>query len=260
MSGVRLDQEMVRRRLLPTRSGARRAIVEGQVRVGGTTVTRPAHRVDATTSIELQPAAALWVSRGGEKLAAALAGFSLEVHGRRAADLGASTGGFTDVLLDAGVASVLALDVGHDQLHPRLQTDSRVAVCERLNVRDADPEALGAPFGVVVADLSFISLTVVAADIAGFGDEMTDWLVLVKPQFEVGRGLLSKDGVVRSATARSNALIGVARAFAAVGLGVQGALRSPIAGGSGNREAFVWLRRATSRVSAGDLFKVLQDE
>ena len=260
MSGIRIDQELVRRKLLPTRSGARRAIVEGHVRVGGTTVTRPAHRVDATTSIELQPAAALWVSRGGDKLAAALAEFSIDVSERSAADLGASTGGFTDVLLDAGVTSVVALDVGHDQLHPRLRADPRVSVYERLNVRDADPEALGAPFGVVVADLSFISLTVVAADIAGFGDELTDWVLLIKPQFEVGRGLLGKDGVVRDPAARGEAVVGVAEAFAAEGLGVQAALQSPVAGGSGNREAFLWLRRSPSTVSPSDLFKVLQDD
>lgn len=260
MSRIRLDLEMVRRRLLPTRSGARRAIREGHVRVGGATVTRPSHRVDSGTAIELQPEAALWVSRGGEKLAAALAGFSLDVSGRSAADLGASTGGFTEVLLDAGVTSVVAVDVGHDQLHPKLRADPRVMVCERLNVRDANAEALGAPFGVVVVDLSFISLAVVAADIARFGDEQTDWVILIKPQFEVGRRLLGKDGVVRDATARGDAAIAVAQAFASAGLGLQGALASPIAGGSGNREALVRLRRSPSSVSAAELFKVLQDD
>ena len=260
MSGTRLDLEMVRRKLLPTRSGARRAIREGHVRVGDATITRPSYRVDSDTAIELQPEAALWVSRGGEKLAAALAGFSLVVNGRSAVDLGASTGGFTEVLLDAGVSSVAAIDVGHGQLHPKLRDDSRVTVCERLNVRDADAVSLGAPFGVVVADLSFISLTVVATDIARFGDGGTDWVVLVKPQFEVGRRLLGKDGVVRDATARGNAGVAVAKAFASAGLGLQGVLASPIVGGSGNREALVWLRKSSSMVSAAELFKVLQDD
>ena len=260
MSGTRLDLEMVRRELLPTRSGARRAIREGHVIVGGAIMTRPSYRVDATTPIELQPEAVLWVSRGGEKLAAALAGFSLDVRGRSAVDLGASTGGFTEVLLDAGATGVVTVDVGHDQLHPKLRADSRVTVWERLNVRDADAESLGAPFGVVVADLSFISLTVVATDIARFGNEVSDWVVLVKPQFEVGRRLLGKDGVVRDATARGDAAVAVAEAFAAAGLGLQGALASPIAGGSGNREALAWLRRSPSTMSAAELFKVLQDD
>ena len=260
MSGTRLDQEMVRRKLLPTRSGARRAIVEGHVRVGGATVTRPAHRVDATTSIELQPAAARWVSRGGDKLAAALNSFSLDVAGRSAVDLGASTGGFTDVLLSGGATRVVAVDVGHDQLHPSLRADSRVTLHERLNVRDARPLELGAPFGLVVADLSFISLTVVAGDIAGFGDASTDWVILVKPQFEVGRRFLGKDGVVRDAAACGDALVRVATAFAAGGLGVCGAVRSPVAGGSGNREAFLRLRRSPSTVPSADLFKVLHDD
>jgi 23S rRNA (cytidine1920-2'-O)/16S rRNA (cytidine1409-2'-O)-methyltransferase len=260
MSETRLDQEMVRRDLLPTRSGARRAIREGHVKVGGTTVTRPAHRVDATIAIELQPAAALWVSRGGDKLAAALDGFAIDVDGRRAADLGASTGGFTHVLLAGGAASVVAIDVGHDQLHPKLRTDPRVVVYERLNVRDADPESLGAPFEVVVADLSFISLTVVAADISRLGDESTDWVVLVKPQFEAGRRMLGKDGVVRDAAARGEAVVDVAEAFAFEGLGVHGALESPVTGGSGNREALIWLRRSASTISAAELFKVLGDD
>lgn len=260
MSGTRLDQEMVRRKLLPTRSGARRAIREGHVRVGGATVTRPAHRVDASIAIELQPAAARWVSRGGDKLAAALDAFSIEVSGRRAADLGASTGGFTDVLLACGAVSVAAMDVGHDQLHPKLRDDPRVVLYERLSVRDADPEPLGAPFDVVVADLSFISLTVVAADIGRFGDDSTDWVVLLKPQFEVGRTLLGKDGVVRDATARAEAVVDVADAFAFVGLGVHGALESPVTGGSGNREAFLWLRRSAGKMSAAELFKVLGDD
>ena len=260
MSRTRLDQEMVRRKLLSTRSGARRAIRAGHVRVGGATVTRPAHRVDTATPIELQPDAALWVSRGGEKLAAALAGFSLEVTGRKAVDLGASTGGFTDVLLDAGAAGVVAIDVGHDQLHPKLRADPRVVVCERLNVRDVDAAALGAPFGVVVADLSFISLSVVADDLARFGDERTDWVVLIKPQFEVGRGFLGKDGIVRDPAARGEALIDVAKAFGTVGLGVQAVLASPIAGGSGNQEALAWLRRSPGKVSAAELFNVLRDD
>jgi 23S rRNA (cytidine1920-2'-O)/16S rRNA (cytidine1409-2'-O)-methyltransferase len=260
MNGTRLDQELVRRKLLPTRSGAQRAIREGHVRAGGATITRPAHRVDAKIAIELHPAAALWVSRGGEKLAAALDGLSIDVNGRRAADLGASTGGFTEVLLAGGADSVAAIDVGHDQLHPKLRTDPRVVVYERLNVRDADPESLGAPFDVVVADLSFISLTVVAADIGRFGDEATDWVILVKPQFEVGRRMLGKDGVVRDVTARAEAVVDVAEAFAFVGLGVRGALESPIAGGSGNREAFLWLRRSPGKMSAAELFKVLGDD
>ncbi|MDJ0924681.1 MAG: TlyA family RNA methyltransferase [Acidimicrobiia bacterium] len=260
MSSTRLDQEIVARRLVPSRSGARRAIREGQVTVDGTMVRRPAYRVAVGSDIAVDPAATRWASRGGHKLAAALDEFAIEVQGRSAIDIGASTGGFTDVLLKRGATRVVALDVGHGQLAGSLRSDPRCDVYEGLDVRDAKPQQLGAPFDVVVVDLSFISLTKVADTIRGLGGEDSDWVGLVKPQFEVGPGAVGKDGVVKALEARGQSVVSVAQAFAEVGLVTRGAIASPITGSSGNREALLWLRRTGIAVGRTQLFKVLEDE
>lgn len=260
MTRHRLDQELVRRQLMSSRSGARLAILEGRVSVAGSTVVRPAQRVEQSDDIAVDPAARRYVGRGAHKLAAALDHFEIDVRGMRAIDIGASTGGFTDLLLQRGAAQVVALDVGHDQLHPRLRADSRVVVHEGINIRHAVPSTLGAPFGLVAVDLSFISLRLVADVVAGLGSDDAHWIVLVKPQFEVGPEALGKGGVVRSAQARAKALADVAGGFVAAGLTVAGAIASPIVGGSGNREALLWMRRAGSALQASDLYKVLQDE
>jgi 23S rRNA (cytidine1920-2'-O)/16S rRNA (cytidine1409-2'-O)-methyltransferase len=260
VSRIRLDQELVRRRLLLSRSGARLAILQGQVSVAGATVVRPAHRVDADSEIELDPDAGRYVGRGALKLAFALDRFGIEPAGRTAIDVGASTGGFTDVLLDRGAKRVVAVDVGHSQLNERLRRDPRVVVREGVNVRYAAPQDLGAPLGIVVVDLSFISLCLVAEKLERFGDEDADWVLLVKPQFEVGPDALGKGGVVRSANARATALVDVAQCFVDQGLVLRGAAASPIAGGSGNREALLWMKRSGERLQASDLYKVLDDE
>ena len=260
MDTTRLDQEMVARSLVESRSGARRAIREGHVTVDGTRVQRPAYQVAPESVIHVDPAATRWVSRGGHKLAAALAHFAIEVAGRSAVDIGVATGGFTDVLLQHGATRVVAVDVGHNQIVPALRSDERCEVHEGLNVRELEPERLGAPFDIVVVDLSFISLRLVAAVLADLGGTATDWVVLVKPQFEVGRSNLGKDGVVKTARARGNALVGVVDSFTEVGLVARGIVASPIRGGSGNREALLWLRRSGTALGAAELFKVLGDE
>jgi 23S rRNA (cytidine1920-2'-O)/16S rRNA (cytidine1409-2'-O)-methyltransferase len=259
MSRVRLDQELVKRRMVPSRNGARRAILDGQVVIDGEVATRPSQHVAAGVDIEISAEAGRYVGRGALKLKAALDHFGVDVTDRTAIDVGASTGGFTDVLLQSGASHVVALDVGHDQLHQQLRSDPRVTVVERANIRHADPQALGAPFDVVVADLSFISLRLIAEVFAGLGGERSDWLLLVKPQFEVGAAEIGKGGVVRSATVQGQALDDVAGAFAGRGLTTVGAMASPIAGSAGNREALLWLRRAGEQVTSRKLFKVLGD-
>ncbi len=260
MSRLRLDQELVRRELFPSRSAARNAIRAGFVRIDGAATAKPALHVTPDTDIEVATAAGHYVGRGAYKLAAALESFPVRVEGRSAIDVGSSTGGFVEVLLQEGVESVVALDVGRDQLHPRLRADPRVVVSESTNVRDVDVALLDGPFGVVTADLSFISLVAVARDLERLGDASADWIVLVKPQFEVGRDGLSKDGIVRSADMRNQAIADVVAAFASLGLISVGIMASPITGGSGNREALLWLRRDGRQNLSDDAFKVLGDE
>jgi 23S rRNA (cytidine1920-2'-O)/16S rRNA (cytidine1409-2'-O)-methyltransferase len=260
MSRARLDQELVRRGLFPTRSAARNAIRIGSVRVAGTGIPKPASRVDSETLIEIDDDAVRFVSRGAYKLEAALDRFPVSIAGRTAVDIGSSTGGFTQVLLEAGASAVTAVDVGRDQLHASLRRDPRVAVREGTNIRDVALDDLGGPFAVVTADLSFISLRVVAGDLARLGDDDTDWIVLVKPQFEVGRRHLGKDGVVRDGGRRGQAAVDVIDSFSSEGLVSCGIMRSPLLGGSGNAEALLWLRRAGEPIVSLDAFKVLADD
>jgi 23S rRNA (cytidine1920-2'-O)/16S rRNA (cytidine1409-2'-O)-methyltransferase len=183
-----------------------------------------------------------YVSRGGHKLAAALAEFGIDPTGRRCLDAGASTGGFTDVLLRHGAAEVVAVDVGYGQLAWSLRTDPRVRVVERTNVRELDPDVVGATVGLVVADLSFISLRLVIGALRRCATPDADFVLLVKPQFEAGRDLVGRGGVVRDAETRIAAIVGVARAGGQHGLGVAGVVASPLPGPAGNVEYFLWLR------------------
>ena len=185
-----------------------------------------------------------FVSRGGEKLAAALDQFDVEVAGRHALDAGASTGGFTDCLLQRGAAHVVAVDVGRGQLHQRLRVDPRVTVLERTNVRQLSPADLdGAPFPLVVADLSFISLRTVAANLLDLSSPAADLVVLVKPQFEAGRAEASRGrGVIRDPEVWERAVEGVAAAFAAEGSDMIDTMRSPLTGADGNVEFLMHLR------------------
>lgn len=260
MVRTRLDLELVQRGLLSTRSAGRNAVRDGIVLVDGVVAHKPAQMVAGDAVIELAPTATQYVGRGAYKLAAALAEFRIRVAGKAAIDVGSSTGGFTEVLLENGADRVVALDVGRDQLHQRLRDDPRVLVREGTNVRDVVVGSVGGPFDVVTADLSFISLELVAADLERLGDNDADWVVLVKPQFEVGAGGLSKNGVVLSPAARGQALVDVMAAFSAVGLTTVGVMPSPISGGSGNREALIWLRHGGTPLLSALAFKVLADE
>ena len=184
------------------------------------------------------------MSRGALKLQAALDSFQLEVADKTAVDVGASTGGFTEVLLDRSAASVVALDVGRGQLDRRLASDPRVTNLEAVNVKDISAEEIGGPFEIVVADVAFISLTKVAAQLSGLAGTGGDLVVLVKPQFEVERGDLSKKGVVRADEKRRGTVHRVAAALETEGVGSLDVIKSPIAGGDGNVEYLLWGRKS----------------
>lgn len=210
--------------------------------VAGIPEPRPATKIGADADVSVDPEALRFVGRGGAKLEAAIVEFEIPVTGRTALDIGASTGGFTDCLLQHGAASVVAVDVGTDQLHPELNDDPRVVSLEQVDIRLVAPAEVGAPFDIVVADVAFISLTRLAATIARFGGPATDFVMLVKPQFETGPGARTKRGVVLAAEDRAAALRSVAAAFAEVGLVVAGEMPSPLLGSAGNAEHLLWLR------------------
>jgi 23S rRNA (cytidine1920-2'-O)/16S rRNA (cytidine1409-2'-O)-methyltransferase len=253
---TRLDAELVRRGLARSRVQAADLIAAGQVRVSGLTAAKAATQVaqDAAITVQRRDAGPDYVSRGGHKLAGALAAFDgLVVAGRRSLDAGASTGGFTDVLLRAGAAHVVAADVGYGQLAWSLRSDPRVTVLDRANVRSLRPDQIGPPPGVVTADLSFISLTQVLPALAACAAPDADFVLLVKPQFEVGKGRVGAKGVVRDPGQRAEAVAAVARAALELGLGVRGVVASPLPGPSGNVEYFVWLQRGAPPLDNDDL-------
>ena len=234
----RLDKAMVERKLVASRARAQDLIRRGLVKVAGATEARPGAIVAAGASIVIaDEVAADHVSRGAEKLAAALDHFAFQVEGVVALDVGASTGGFTEVLLSRGAARVYAVDVGHGQLHPRLAHDTRVVSLEGRDARGLDRTRIPEPVGAVVADVSFISLTK-ALPAALTLAESGAWLVaLIKPQFEAGRAAVGKGGIVRDPAARERAVADVQAMVAAqAGWRVVGVIPSPIAGGSGNAE------------------------
>jgi 23S rRNA (cytidine1920-2'-O)/16S rRNA (cytidine1409-2'-O)-methyltransferase len=215
------------------------------VKVGGTTATKAATAVEAATPLVVDaPAGPSYVSRGGHKLAGALDAFGYDPAGKRVLDAGASTGGFTDVLLRRGAAHVVAADVGYGQLAWSLQTDDRVTVLDRTNVRALDLTQIGEPVQLVVADLSFIPLGLVLPALWRCCTPDADLLPMVKPQFEVGRERLPSGGVVRDPALRAEAVRQVARQAAELGLGVRAVTASPLPGPSGNVEYFLWLSAA----------------
>lgn len=239
---IRLDRELVRRGLVPSREAAAEAVAAGRVLVSGAPAVKPSRMVASAEPIQLTSPARRWASRGGEKLEPALDRLGIEVAGRRCLDAGASTGGFTHVLLERGAARVIAVDVGRGQLHARLRADPRVEVRDASNVRFLDPGAIGGPVDLTVADLSFISLRLVLPALAVATRQGGDLLLLVKPQFEVGREAVGKGGVVRDPQAWAEAVRSVAAAAAQHGLGVAGLCPSPLPGPSGNVELFLHLR------------------
>ncbi|MEU4789439.1 TlyA family RNA methyltransferase [Micromonospora tulbaghiae] len=244
---TRLDAELVRRGLARSREQAAALVEAGRVQLRGVRARKPAAMVDPADPLLVtgEDPAQEYVSRGGHKLAGALAAFApggLTVTGRRCLDAGASTGGFTDVLLRGGAAEVVAVDVGYGQLAWSLRTDERVRVFERTNVRTLTPEAIGGPVDLTVADLSFISLRLVLPALAACTGPGGDLALMVKPQFEVGKERVGAGGVVRDPALRAEAVLDVATAAAGLGLGLAGVAASPLPGPSGNVEFFVWLR------------------
>jgi 23S rRNA (cytidine1920-2'-O)/16S rRNA (cytidine1409-2'-O)-methyltransferase len=245
---ARLDAELVRRKLARSREQAAALVAAGRVQVRGTVARKVAAMIDPADPVVVSGAdpATEYVSRGGHKLAGALAAFArdgLTARGRRCLDAGASTGGFTDVLLRAGARQVVAVDVGYGQLAWPIRTDGRVVVLERTNVRTLTPDAIGGVVELTVADLSFISLRLVLQALAACTAPDGDLVLMVKPQFEVGRERVGTGGVVRDPGLRAEAVLDVAAAAAELALGVAGVTASPLPGPSGNVEFFVWFRR-----------------
>ena len=258
---ARLDAELVRRGLARSREQAGELVAAGLVAVAGQRAAKPATQVARDTPITVTESGEPgYVSRGGHKLAGALAAFvpaGLVVQGRSCLDAGASTGGFTDVLLRAGAAHVVAADVGYGQLAWSLRTDPRVTVMDRVNVRTLD--RVSPVPGLVVADLSFISLTLVLPALVACAAPDADFVLLVKPQFEVGKGRVGAGGVVRETTDRSAAVHRVTAAAGQLGLGVEGVTASPLPGPAGNVEYFVWLRRGAPPLDEDELQRAIEE-
>ena len=236
----RLDQALVERGLAASRERAKMMVRAGLVKVGGVMTERPDQMVGADQAIELIGASD-YVSRGGEKLAAALDTFAIDPRGRRCLDVGASTGGFTDVLLQRGAEQVTAVDVGYGQLAWSLRQDPRVIVLERVNIRGLD--RLPSPADLAVIDVSFISLRLVLPRVRELLSPPGDVIALVKPQFEVGRGAVGKGGVVRDPEQHQQVLGAVGDFARQLGYLVAGQMPSPILGAKGNREFLLYLRR-----------------
>ena len=262
----RLDAELVRRGLARSREQAVELITAGRVSVGGQAAGKAATQVETSAAIVVAESAdgdEGYASRGGHKLAGALTAFEprgLVVEGRRCLDAGASTGGFTDVLLRAGARQVVAVDVGYGQLVWRLRNDPRVVVVDRTNVRDLTLEHIGGdPAELIVGDLSFISLTLVLPALVRCAVVGADLVLMVKPQFEVGRERLGSGGVVRDTALHAEAVRTVTAAAWTLGLGVLGVTASPLPGPSGNVEYFVWLRAGAPPLDEDELERAIAD-
>jgi 23S rRNA (cytidine1920-2'-O)/16S rRNA (cytidine1409-2'-O)-methyltransferase len=235
----------VRRGLAPTRQQAQAHISAGRVTVGGAPATKASRLVSTVEPLHVLGPPPRFVGRGGEKLDAALDRFAVAVSGRRAIDVGASTGGFTDCLLQRGAASVVAVDVGYGQLHERLRADPRVQVHERTNIRAVGPGDLGAPAPILVADLSFISLRTVLSQVLALGAPGADLVALVKPQFEAGREEAARGrGVITDHTVWRRVLEEVAAALDGLGAAIMGVMASPLTGADGNVEFLLHARTA----------------
>jgi len=244
---VRLDQLLLSRGLAPSRARAQALVLAGGVYVAGARVDKAGTLVAADAPVEIRGADRPYVSRGGVKLAGALDSFGLDVRDLTCLDLGASTGGFTDCLLQRGAARVVAVDVGYGQLAHKLRVDPRVVVLERTNARALEPEAVGGPADLTVVDASFISLAKLMPAIARCTRPAGELVALVKPQFEVGREMASRGkGVVRDEAVRADAIAGAVEEVRAAGFDVLAQCDSSLPGPKGNREAFVRARRRAS--------------
>lgn len=257
----RLDAELVHRGLARSREQARALVEADRVLLGGVVATKPATQVDPTASIAVRDGTEGpdYVSRGAHKLLGALDAFRLDVRGRHALDAGASTGGFTDVLLRRGVAAVVAVDVGYGQLAWPIRSDERVTVLERTNVRDLTAGMLPFRPDLVVGDLSFISLALVLPALVSVATDDADLVLMVKPQFEVGKDLVGAGGVVRDPALRSDAVRRIAGAALELGFGTAGVVASPLPGPSGNVEYFLHLRRGAQPLDELDLARAIEE-
>jgi 23S rRNA (cytidine1920-2'-O)/16S rRNA (cytidine1409-2'-O)-methyltransferase len=235
---------LVQRGLFSSREQARRAVMAGTVEVDGRRVDKPGTAVAETARVEVLAPKEPFVSRAGRKLAAALDHFGVDPSAQVCLDVGASTGGFTDCLLQRGAARVYALDVGYGQLDHRLRTDPRVVVMERVNARHLSPDALPEPCGLITLDVSFISLLKVVPALLPHLAPGGLLLPMIKPQFEAGRGMVGKGGILRDEEVRQRVVRECAAGMAALGLELLGLYDSPLAGTGGNRETFALLRKA----------------
>ena len=240
---MRLDKALVERGLCRSRGEAQARLDAGEVTVNGAAALKASLDVADGAVLVVADTGPRWVSRGALKLDAALSSFNIDVRGRRALDVGASTGGFTEVLLARSAASVHAVDVGHGQMVPALALDPRVISCEGVNARTLAPADFPHPFEIVVAGVSFISLTLILPALVPLLAPGGDIVCLVKPQFEVGPAHLGKNGIVRDPKAQAAALLRVIDAASALGLSEQGRRDSPIAGSEGNTEFLLWLKK-----------------
>jgi 23S rRNA (cytidine1920-2'-O)/16S rRNA (cytidine1409-2'-O)-methyltransferase len=250
---ARVDAELVRRGLARSRQQAAELIGAGRVSIDGMPAAKPATAIAVSAALRVENAdERAWVSRGAHKLIGALDAFELAVDDRRCLDAGASTGGFTEVLLERGVREVVAVDVGYGQLAWSLRNDPRVTVMERTNVRELTADAIGGPVDLVVADLSFISLSTVLPALTSCAAPDADIVPMVKPQFEVGKDRVGAGGVVADPQMRAEAVLTVTRRAAALQWHTVGVTASPLPGPSGNVEYFVWLRSKTDSPLQGE--------
>jgi len=250
---ARVDAELVRRGLARSRQQAAELIGAGRVTINGMPAAKPATAIAVSAALTVEgDSERTWVSRGAHKLIGALDAFGLSADNRRCLDAGASTGGFTEVLLDRGAREVVAVDVGYGQLAWSLRNDPRVIVNERTNVRDLTADAIGGPVDVVVADLSFISLATVLPALTSCASDNADIVPMVKPQFEVGKDRVGAGGVVSDPQLRADAVLAVARRAAELQWQTVGVTASPLPGPSGNVEYFLHLRARTDRPLRGE--------
>lgn len=256
----RLDQRLLEEKLVESRERARGLILAGQVRVDGQRVDKPGTLVPSAAAVTIVGPKHPFVGRGGVKLRGALDAFDIAVKDKVCVDIGAGTGGFTDCLLQAGAARVIAVDVGHGHLHERLRHDPRVVLLERLNVRNLTPHHLPAAPDLLVIDVAFISLTVVLPVIVDLLSPDGEVVALVKPQFEVGKGQVGKGGVVRDARKHAAAIRRVTDVARKLGVVVRGICPSPIAGTKGNREFFVHVTKGSAASEgAGDVDRLIEE-
>lgn len=246
---TRLDQALEARGLLPSRARARDAVLRGTVRVNGVVASKPHQPVGAADVVTLEDPAAGYVSRAALKLIAGLDAGGIAVAGRTCLDLGASTGGFTQVLLERGATKVFAVDVGHNQLHERLRGESRVISLEGVNGRDLDRGLIPDQIDLLVSDVSFVSVTKVIGPGLALCAEQAEAVILVKPQFEVGRDHIGKGGIVTDLDAIARARADIVAFMQTEGWALVGEVPSPIAGGDGNRETVGVFRRKTDRAA-----------